>query len=460
MRMISQEMLLVALAISLIVIVTLLYLKSIFISIIVNLGVGMSVGISFFAYRIVFDIDFFPFMNMFAAFLLIGIACDNVYVLFDAWYNEKTRIIMEDLSEMIEKYYNSDDRSEPLLASEPQPTVANGDLSIADQTVPSPTGNKPSPPSSSQSPNEQILPPIFIKKRLFKSSSSSKNKRASTRSSNSQNGNSKGNDLQKTAGGKANTAGTETTEKDLFLTAVEKRATGSESETNSNPLGNSPIYTDLLEKGINIADYELNPLYVRLAPLSDEQMVRVMSGTLRHAATSIFVTSFTTAAAFLTNYITKLPCVQLFGVFTGFCILIYFIIVITMVAAFVITYEKFIQPFSCKWQPGVMKSLENAFENVMGYFSLLNHQIISKFLPAMVIKLRYIQSSASIFLFCDLHLKFNLVKFRGSSNELNQFQSIFNRIFKLKALFSLRTYNIWPRNFYFKKFDILLKIII
>lgn len=92
MRLISQEMMLVAIAITLIVIVTLLYLRSIFISMVVNLGVGMSVGVAFFAYRIVFGWDLFPFINMMAVFLLIGIACDNVYVLFDSWYAEKVRI--------------------------------------------------------------------------------------------------------------------------------------------------------------------------------------------------------------------------------------------------------------------------------------------------------------------------------------------------------------------------------
>ena len=112
-------------------------------------------------------------------------------------------------------------------------------------------------------------------------------------------------------------------------------------------LGKTSINTELKEKGIDISNYELNPAYVRLAPLTDEQMVRAMGGTLRHAASSIFVTSFTTAAAFLTNYITKLPYVQLFGVFTGMYILIYFSMVITMVAAFVI-YEKNFQRFRCK----------------------------------------------------------------------------------------------------------------
>lgn len=72
MRLISQEMTLVALAILLIVSATLLYLKSVVISMMINLTVGLSIGVSFFAYRIVFDIELFPFLNMMAAFLLLG----------------------------------------------------------------------------------------------------------------------------------------------------------------------------------------------------------------------------------------------------------------------------------------------------------------------------------------------------------------------------------------------------
>jgi len=64
MRLISKEMTLVALAIGLIVIATLLYLKSTFISMLVTMGVAMSVGVSYFAYRIVYDIELFPFLNL------------------------------------------------------------------------------------------------------------------------------------------------------------------------------------------------------------------------------------------------------------------------------------------------------------------------------------------------------------------------------------------------------------
>ena len=144
MRFISQEMILVALAIILIVIVTLLYLKSIFISLIVNLGVGMSVGVAFFAYRIVFDIDLFPFINMMAAFLLIGIACDNVYVLFDSWYTEKGRVIMEDLPDMIEKQYT---------IQRDETSNNTTDSSMTTSVV--------------KAVDEYFLPPIFIQRRFL-----------------------------------------------------------------------------------------------------------------------------------------------------------------------------------------------------------------------------------------------------------------------------------------------------
>ncbi len=72
MRLITREMILVALAILLIVAATLLYLKSVVISMILNISVGLAIGVSFFLYRIVFDIELFPFLNMMAAFLLLG----------------------------------------------------------------------------------------------------------------------------------------------------------------------------------------------------------------------------------------------------------------------------------------------------------------------------------------------------------------------------------------------------
>ncbi|CAF0855134.1 unnamed protein product [Brachionus calyciflorus] len=308
MRVIGAEMSLIALAITLIVIVTLLYLRSIFISMIVNLGVAVSVGVSFFFYRIVFGIVLFPFINMMAAFLLIGIACDDVYVLFDSWYTEKAKIIMEDLPEQLETEYTEANKT-------PQ----------------------------NDTTHTQTLPPIFIKNKFYK----------------------------------------QTDEIEFF-----------------DSIKHSAIYKELKEKGININEYTLNMGYVRVAQLSDQQMIRVMSGTLHHAASSIFVTSFTTAAAFMTNLIAKLPSVQLFGFFTGSCILVYFILVITIIAAFVITYEKYLQNLTCKIKLKSLEKLEKFYEKFNETVSLINHKIICESLPKLIIKLRFVWFSLFLILGC------------------------------------------------------------
>lgn len=134
----------------------------------------------------------------------------------------------------------------------------------------------------------------------------------------------------------------------------------------------------------------LNPGYIRMAILSDDQMIRAMSGTLRHAVSSIFVTSFTTSAAFLTNFITKLPYVQLFGLFTGTCILVYFFMVVTMMSAFVILYEKHIQLWRCKLLPGIVNKWEALFTRVMDKISLMNYLLVARRLPKMIIKFRFV----------------------------------------------------------------------
>lgn len=195
MRLISQEMLLVAIAITLIVIVTLLYLRSIFISMVVNLGVGMSVGVAFFAYRIVFGWDLFPFLNMMAVFLLIGIACDNVYVLFDSWYAEKARVIAEDLPEMIKRQWSTSAclnlaAATPTTTSPPPPPQSSRPKVASDNDESNEELSSSSSASSSTptdqvkvvnvQPAEQLLPPIYVKRTmLWEQKSSSRKKKNS-----------------------------------------------------------------------------------------------------------------------------------------------------------------------------------------------------------------------------------------------------------------------------------------
>ena len=80
-----------------------------------------------------------------------------------------------------------------------------------------------------------------------------------------------------------------------------------------------------------------DPEEIRNLLLTEDALVEIMSNTLKHAASSMFVTSFTTSAAFCTNMLTNISFVQVFGVFTGTCILLYFIITVTAIAAFAVS---------------------------------------------------------------------------------------------------------------------------
>jgi predicted RND superfamily exporter protein len=315
MRFISQDMILVALAISLICLTTLLYLRSISIAMIVNLGVALSVGVAFFAYRIVYNIELFPFINMMAAFLLIGIACDNVYVLFDAWSNEKSNILMLEFL----KYKEDNPNGDAILYLK---DCLNKQLKHIE---------------------------IFIDKSKFKKSPVKK-------------------EMEKNHDNEVNKSFIETDKKQEILIA------------NNN-------ITSEVDDDDDDQDFEFNPMFVRYAILTEKQMIRVMGGTLRHAASSIFVTSFTTAAAFITNMITRLPYVQLFGLFTGTCILVYFFMIITMISAFVVLYEKYSNRYICEL-PLRLNKIRVLIDRLMSLFTSINAKMVAKYLPYFIIKAR------------------------------------------------------------------------
>ena len=79
-----------------------------------------------------------------------------------------------------------------------------------------------------------------------------------------------------------------------------------------------------------------NPDEMKKLLLDEETLIEIMANTLKHAGSSMFVTSFTTSAAFFTNMLTNISFVQVFGVFTGTCILLYFVITVTAIAAFAV----------------------------------------------------------------------------------------------------------------------------
>jgi hypothetical protein len=89
MAQIHEDMLLVIIAAALIVGITVLYLRSVSIALMIVIGAALSIGVSYFIYRVIYRIPIFPFMNLMSAFILIGIGCDDIFVFFDTWDQEK-----------------------------------------------------------------------------------------------------------------------------------------------------------------------------------------------------------------------------------------------------------------------------------------------------------------------------------------------------------------------------------
>jgi hypothetical protein len=89
MAQIHKDMLLVIIAAALIVGITVLYLRSVSIALMIVIGAALSIGVSYFIYRVIYRIPIFPFMNLMSAFILIGIGCDDIFVFFDTWDQEK-----------------------------------------------------------------------------------------------------------------------------------------------------------------------------------------------------------------------------------------------------------------------------------------------------------------------------------------------------------------------------------
>ena len=197
---------------------TIIYLRSLTVALMTNICVLLSFACAYFTYKIILDIHLFPYINLMASFILIGISCDNVFVIFDAWYAEKLDI------------YN-----EARLQN--RPVEFYGKLTEKQKQ---------------QYQRDQEFTASIVRRGLTKMN-----------------------------------------EEDQQATSMQRPEEGDDEHFDS--IKN----TDL----------------IRIMKVTDEQMVKMMTGVLRHAAASVFVTSFTTSAAFFTNMISRVAYVQLFGLF-------------------------------------------------------------------------------------------------------------------------------------------------
>ncbi|CAH2253962.1 dispatched homolog 1 [Pelobates cultripes] len=124
-----------------------------------------------------------------------------------------------------------------------------------------------------------------------------------------------------------------------------------------------------------------------------------VSITLQHAALSMFVTSFTTAAAFYANYVSNITAIRCFGVYAGTAILVNYVLMVTWLPAVVVLHERYLQNlFTCfkkTPRPPMTKTscwnvLCQKVQKLLFAISEASRIFFEKVLPCIVIKFRYV----------------------------------------------------------------------
>nr|XP_022901255.1 protein dispatched homolog 1 isoform X1 [Onthophagus taurus] len=65
------------------------YTRSIFLTIMTIIGILFSLGVSYFLYKFVFNLDYFPFMNLLTIVIVLGIGTDDAFVFCNIWKMQK-----------------------------------------------------------------------------------------------------------------------------------------------------------------------------------------------------------------------------------------------------------------------------------------------------------------------------------------------------------------------------------
>ncbi|XP_060102070.1 protein dispatched homolog 1-like isoform X2 [Heteronotia binoei] len=132
---------------------------------------------------------------------------------------------------------------------------------------------------------------------------------------------------------------------------------------------------------------------------SHAETSETVSITLQHAALSMFVTSFTTAAAFYANYVNNITAIRCFGVYAGTAILVNYVLMVTWLPAVVVLHERYLlNIFSCFRKPqsrvynnkSCWMMLCQMFHKVIFAGSEVSRIFFEKVLPCIVIKFRYV----------------------------------------------------------------------
>ncbi|XP_017287881.1 protein dispatched homolog 1 [Kryptolebias marmoratus] len=130
------------------------------------------------------------------------------------------------------------------------------------------------------------------------------------------------------------------------------------------------------------------------------ELAETVGVTLQHAALSMFVTSFTTAAAFYANYVSNITAIRCFGVYAGTAILVNYILMVTWLPAVVVLHERYLpNMFPCSESEHQQRSscsqmfwvgLCQKANKCLFTVSEVSRIFFEKVLPCIVIRLRYL----------------------------------------------------------------------
>ncbi|MED6269834.1 Protein dispatched 1 [Characodon lateralis] len=130
------------------------------------------------------------------------------------------------------------------------------------------------------------------------------------------------------------------------------------------------------------------------------ELSETVSVTLHHAALSMFVTSFTTAAAFYANYVSNITAIRCFGVYAGTAILVNYILMVTWLPAVVVLHERYLPNLLTCAKPAQQQgncctrwfwaALCHKIHRCLFAISETSRIFFEKVLPCVVIKLRYL----------------------------------------------------------------------
>ncbi|XP_032804368.2 protein dispatched homolog 1-like [Petromyzon marinus] len=130
----------------------------------------------------------------------------------------------------------------------------------------------------------------------------------------------------------------------------------------------------------------------------DAGLTETVRATLRHAALSMFVTSFTTAAAFYANYVSSITAVRCFGVYAGTAVLANYGLMVSWLPAVVVLHERYLAdafrprggcPGGAGEGPSLPRRLWAPVERSRRAASAASRAFFERLLPRIVVRLRH-----------------------------------------------------------------------